>query len=131
MKGHTAYAVRVIEREKVVFDCIQSPRVSPVNDKGKGSKLATNPLRASGSCKRAICPGESASSSLANECHRVPPVPWLSVGTYVVGSAEIKNLDEQIVVDLRSSFAKMCCVPNDPVLSSQSENFGKGRNRTD
>jgi hypothetical protein len=42
MKGRTAHAVRVLEREKDVADtvvCIQSPRVAPVNDKGQRRRV--------------------------------------------------------------------------------------------
>ena len=109
MKGHTAHAVTVFERENDVFGtfvCIQSPWVAPVNDKGQRQRIGqhvlygrprvANERYAQASRRRK----QDASPSLANVSQRVPPVPWVSVGTYVVRSAEIKNLDEQIVIDL-------------------------------
>jgi len=109
MKGYPADAVTVTERENGVFDtfvCIKSPRVAPVNDKGQKRRICqqvrygrsgvANERYAQASRGRK----QNASPFLANVCQRVPPVPWVSVGTYVVQSAEIKNLDEQIVIDL-------------------------------
>ena len=93
MKGHTAHAVTVVERETDVFDAyvrIQSPRVAPVNDKGQRRRLGqqvrygrsgvANERYAQASRRRK----QNASPSLANVCQRVPPVPWVRVGTYVV-----------------------------------------------
>jgi hypothetical protein len=55
--------------------------------------------------------------SLANVCQRVPPVPWISVGTYAVKTVKIKNLDEQIIID--KLFEDVRCSKSCFVLGSQ------------
>jgi hypothetical protein len=55
---------------------------------------------------------------------RVPPVvPWVSVRTYVVETAEIKYLDEQVVVDLLAKDLLGCSSQTSQVDSSSSSCF--------
>jgi hypothetical protein len=103
--------------------------------RGNGGDLVNRSTTGVRELQRPSCPGEArrrrkenASPSLANVCQRVPPVPWVSVGTYVVGSAEVKNLDEQIVIDL---LCKDVLCPRRSYFVQSVGNFGKGRNRTD
>jgi len=74
---------------------------------------------------------QNAPPSLTNVCQRVPPVPWIRVGTYVVRTVTVKYLDEQIIVDLLCKGSMLCSKSCGFVPASQKEKFwaNEGQNR--